>query len=202
MRLIRILSRRRKFFLHFYILLHNNIVIYKCSKLVKLYHLKNAHSFDKKTRQAMAGWWSTRMRYSLARSASIFASEIDPMRLIMGSPSAKSITVDGKLCGISPAVTKMLTCEMKFFWIIAGDEAPFFRSRFALETSRGRSNSLKRRKSHGSDGTRTPILPPDFVRCLRSGWFPRSAKIESSIRRATMPWRVLLPSKEYESPRF
>ena len=95
MRLIRILSRRRKFFLHFYILLHNNIVIYKCSKLVKLYHLKNAHSFDKKTRQAMAGWWSTRMRYSLARSASIFASEIDPMRLIMGSPSAKSITVDG-----------------------------------------------------------------------------------------------------------
>ena len=55
MRLIRILSRRRKFFLHFYILLHNNIVICKCSKLVKLYHLKNAHSFDKKTRQAMAG---------------------------------------------------------------------------------------------------------------------------------------------------
>ena len=47
MRLIRILSRRRKFFLHFYILLHNNIVIYKCSKLVKLYHLKNAHSSTK-----------------------------------------------------------------------------------------------------------------------------------------------------------
>lgn len=48
MRLIRILSRRRKFFLHFYILLHNNIVICKCSKLVKLYHLEKCAFFRQK----------------------------------------------------------------------------------------------------------------------------------------------------------
>ena len=48
MRLIRILSRRRKFFLHFYILLHNNIVIYKCSKLIKLYHAEKCAFFQQK----------------------------------------------------------------------------------------------------------------------------------------------------------
>lgn len=55
MRLIRILSRRRKFFLHFYILLHNNIVIYKCSKLVKLYHLKKCEFFRQKNPPGYGG---------------------------------------------------------------------------------------------------------------------------------------------------